>query len=153
MANPIRHINIGPYAAQPNLGDPVGTLKYIGPHFTARFGAQGIVTMHDLRTRFLAHTKVNNTTFLNRIFLNPRRRNMPAGATGCLGPGSRRGGVGHRYQIRRFNAFGFNAVIAWFRQRHQHMPGNRHYNNIYNRRLPNRKRRRTYATAWPYVCA
>ena len=153
MAPPIRIVDIGPYPEQPNLGDPISELKYVGPVFTERFAAHGIVTMQDLRERFLNNTKANNTTFLRTIFLNPRRRNMPAGYTGCLGEHTRRGGAaGNRYLVRRINAFGFNAVVEWFRQRHAHAPGNRFYRIVKNRRLPNRMRRRTYETAWPRVC-
>jgi len=151
-APPIRQVDIGPNANLPTLADPIGDLKYVGPFFQAQFAAAGVHTFNDLRNYFLTHTKAHNTTFLRRILRNPRRRNMPGGQTGCLDARSRRFGVGNRYLVRQHNTFAFNAIVQYFRRKHQQFPRNANYRNV-NRRLPNRQRRRTFATAWPHICA
>lgn len=147
----IRQVNIGPFGAQPNLLSPVRDLKHIGYRFGRRFNLQLIWTMADLRAHLLAHSRAHNRRFLCTIFENTRRRRV-GGATGCLGPGSRRVAGGNRYFVRRNNAFGFNAVLQWFRQRKLHYPANVLYRRVVNTKLPAQMRQRTYYTAWPYTC-
>lgn len=146
-----RH-NIG--AHLPILDDPVTSLKYIGPHFASNFARDRdgpIVTLRELMGKLNRNTRGRNTTYLRRVFLNPRRRQAPA-SDGCLGPGSRRPAGGNRYKVNRINTFAHNAVISYFRRKRVMHPASGQLRALVPSKLPNIIPRRTYANAYPPAC-
>jgi len=123
----------------PLPGRNIDRLKFIGPLFYGRFQALGYNTLQDVLDRFRAHNRAGNTTWLRNRLVNARALN-------CVNDRGRSAALGrapHRYRVRRYNYYAFNAIVHYARRRMAaaHRP-----------RVPLPERPRTAVAAFPNAC-
>jgi hypothetical protein len=98
---------------------PPSALKYIGDYLEGEFENAGFGTLQSILNYLQRHTRVQNGAWLRQ-----RLSNFSPGA--CVGSpaAARTHGRGHRYRIRAYNKFAFNAIATyarhWLPARHRH---------------------------------
>ena len=97
----------------PEPGEPIQALKWIGPYLGRRFEEiGGCKTLQDVLDRLGKHTKKSNTKWLKNILTNER----PGECVGDVSKGQEYG-RDHRYSVREVNWYGYNSVLTYARGR------------------------------------
>lgn len=96
----------------------ISSLKYIGRHFERKFNTDGYATLQSILDRLRRHTRVQNGQWLRSMLENPKEHQ-------CVGSNSpaKTHGRGHRYRVRSYNKFAYNAIVTyarhWMRANHR----------------------------------
>jgi hypothetical protein len=116
----------------------ISSLKYLGAHFERVFNDEGYATLQSILDRLRRHTRVQNGAWLRDILENPNQQQ-------CVGSNSpaKTHGRGHRYRVRSYNKFAYNAIVTY--ARHWLPASHRH-------RIPRLLGDRTQYQAFPDVC-
>lgn len=139
-------------------GNDVDALMFIGDLFSQRLNNQGFQTLQDIITFVATHNKQQNTqmfkqVFFSQIWLDAQAARDPT--LRCRGPNDWRSGrVGHRYSVRQYNYYGWNALREYLIQRitdedERYIISNR---GVRSDRIPNAQLPRGPFAAFPNTC-
>lgn len=108
----------------PGTEEPLNALDYIGPFLFGRFQRENIHTFDDLIDRVAGQRRDRNIALFRRVFRNARWQPGHQNVARCVGRANRSRRPPHRYALREYNLFGWNAMVEYLRE---NMPAEQRY--------------------------